>query len=188
MGKERRRKFYQKEIKLFKSIFSFFILAGFGAAILAGFFIFFSTTLASLIMDTGSALPDLGPGTLFGEILTNVWLYVLICSLFLVVIATIFTHRFAGPLYRFEVSLDRMIKGDFRFMIVLRNKDECTSLADKINLFNSRLSSTFGTMNTIVTEIDKYHIKLTKEEVNDTMEQAIKLNRQLKKILAGYKF
>ncbi|MBW1894088.1 MAG: hypothetical protein JRF40_00455 [Deltaproteobacteria bacterium] len=189
MGREKRRKFYQKEIELYKSIFSFFIIAGAGAAILAGFYIFISTTFASLIVNEGSVLPASGIAALLGDILTSVWPYVIIGCILLICIATIFTHRFAGPLYRFEVSLDRMISSDLRFKIVLRKKDECKSLADKINLFNSGLSSKLSSMTALVTEVDKHHIKLKEEDdVNETLEQAIKLNQKLKKMLAEYKF
>ena len=45
----------------------------------------------------------------------------------------IFTHRIAGPIYRFERTLDKLIKGEDTPPINLRPGDELRELADKIN-------------------------------------------------------
>jgi len=48
-------------------------------------------------------------------------------------IALLYSHRIAGPIYRFQKSLDMLINGKTNFMIVLRKKDEFKYLADKMN-------------------------------------------------------
>jgi len=48
-------------------------------------------------------------------------------------ISLFYSHRIAGPIYRFQKSLDMLISGETNFMIVLRKKDEFKYLADKMN-------------------------------------------------------
>lgn len=44
-----------------------------------------------------------------------------------------FTHRFAGPIYRFNSVLDRFLQGDTSPRIVLRKWDYLKDTADKFN-------------------------------------------------------
>jgi methyl-accepting chemotaxis protein len=188
MGREKRRKFYQREIELYRSLFTFFILAGAGAAILAAFYMFFASAFVDLIVNKSDSTSVIGPVSLLGDVLTGIWVYAIIGSILLLILASLFTHRFAGPLYRFEVSLDQMINGDLSFNIVLRKKDECKTLADKINRFNSGLSSNLKTMTAIAGEIEAQHKKL-KEQYgsDDILLHAVKANTKMKDILSGYK-
>ena len=45
----------------------------------------------------------------------------------------IITHRVAGPIYRFEVTLDSLLRDEDVRLINLRPGDELKNLADKIN-------------------------------------------------------
>jgi len=49
------------------------------------------------------------------------------------VFVIVFTHRFAGPLYRLELTLDRVIQGEDVEPIILRKNDELQDLIMKIN-------------------------------------------------------
>ncbi len=108
----------------------------------------------------------------------------------LICLATFFTHRFAGPVYRFEDSLDRMIHNDINFQIHLRKNDEGKQLAEKINHFNSLLASTIKSIAFLSDEMDKTHLILRKElkEENSSLEQAISLNRKIRKTISEYKY
>ncbi len=74
------------------------------------------------------------------------------------------SHRIAGPLYRFETTLDNMQQGRLDNIIQLRDKDEGKELARKINEFNAQLSQSF----TIISQNSKALQILT--------EQALTLN------------
>lgn len=54
------------------------------------------------------------------------------------------THRVAGPLYRIELHLDRLLAGDFENRIRLRNQDELKAIAEKLNLLTDRLAANVG--------------------------------------------
>lgn len=68
------------------------------------------------------------------------WLFIVFGSSFLVIAAMLITHRIAGPLFRFEKTLDNMLKKKLDDIIILRGKDEGQELAKKINDFNADLS------------------------------------------------
>ncbi len=47
--------------------------------------------------------------------------------------ALAYSHKIAGPIYRFEQSLDFLLSGEMDFMIMLRKKDEFKYLANRMN-------------------------------------------------------
>ncbi|MBI5560151.1 MAG: methyl-accepting chemotaxis protein [Deltaproteobacteria bacterium] len=49
------------------------------------------------------------------------------------------SHKIAGPLYRFERSLEKTGMGDLTYRFDLRSSDQLTTLADRVNEFNSRM-------------------------------------------------
>jgi len=54
--------------------------------------------------------------------------------IFVIVASSIvFSHRIAGPIYRFEQTLDKLIKGEHTEYIQLRKGDELSTLATKLN-------------------------------------------------------
>jgi methyl-accepting chemotaxis protein len=187
--KNMRKKFYQKGIYLNRSIFLFFIFSGAGAAVLSALFVFFSSVLLSLMINQGNIQSAISPVTLFGQILVNYWLYIFAGSMLFILIATLFTHRFSGPLTRFEMSLDRMINNNIGFEIKLRKNDENKSLANKFNLFNAWLSSTIQDLRFLSDKVDKHHVMLQKTDLSkdDTLQQAIVLNQKMKQILFAFK-
>ncbi|MFQ5586263.1 MAG: hypothetical protein ACE5GF_05505 [Thermodesulfobacteriota bacterium] len=56
-----------------------------------------------------------------------------------VVVFLLASHKLAGPLYRFEKTLDNMGSGDLTHRFSLRQKDQMKSLADKINELNMKM-------------------------------------------------
>ena len=47
--------------------------------------------------------------------------------------ALAYSHKIAGPIYRFEQSLEFLLNGEMDFMIMLRKKDEFKYLASRMN-------------------------------------------------------
>lgn len=66
-----------------------------------------------------------------------VWPVLLLSTLLFMLVSFVFgiyfTHRLAGPIYRINLSLDRMIAGDFGFHIRLRRTDAFQHIAAKLN-------------------------------------------------------
>ncbi len=83
-------------------------------------------------------------------------------TVFLIVLS----HRIAGPLYRFEKTLEEVGKGDTTLRFNLRTGDQLSSIAEKMNEFNSILESR-------MTEIHRETAGLA-DAVNDLMEQCLR--------------
>lgn len=79
---------------------------------------------------------------LLKEFLSANWLLLVASALLLIVISLVLSHRIAGPLYRFERTLEHMLQGELSHTIVLRKNDEGQELATKINQFNFEMSQT----------------------------------------------
>ncbi len=92
----------------------------------------------------------IGGGLLFNmlhkQMLTTNWSLIILCGGFVVVVSLLLSHRIAGPLFRFESTLDNMKEGNLNNTIYLRDKDEGKELARKINEFNVQLAKSFRTI------------------------------------------
>jgi methyl-accepting chemotaxis protein len=167
-----------------KHVFLYFILSGLGIIFFTLLFFLFTADTLAIIYENGSLHLGKIPTILLNRILEAHWAYIVIGGCILVVITTLITHKVAGPLYRFEKSFDRMIDGDVSFHITLRNKDECKKLAEKFNRFNIVLCSKIRAMMGVVEQIDKILVSAEKSiESNGNLDQAIAMNRRLKKML-----
>ncbi|MCW8799914.1 MAG: methyl-accepting chemotaxis protein [Desulfobacter sp.] len=135
---KRKLYFVNKELQG-KFIFNYFILLTLGSILFIAIFSFFSSNTLSIVYENYHLQLGTTPGILFKKILSAQWLFILLGGIFICFITMRLTHRVAGPFYRFEKTVDEMSKGDLSVKIGLREKDEGKELAEKINLFNSRL-------------------------------------------------
>jgi len=79
-------------------------------------------------------------------LLADHWLAIIAGIIVLIAVAMRVTHRIAGPLYRFEKTLDSMLARNLNDTIRLRKKDEGKELAERINVFNADTSRTIKSL------------------------------------------
>ena len=142
MKKYKRRRFLIKrglQIKLLFGYFFFVISGGIFFIVLMGFF-----TTESMTISYNSNNMELvqTPFTMLKQSLSNQWFFLITGAFALGIVAIRITHRVAGPLFRFEQTLDNMLKGNLGDTIYLRSNDEGKDLAGKLNTFNKDLSTT----------------------------------------------
>ncbi len=53
--------------------------------------------------------------------------------------ALVISHRFAGPIERLEMDLDRILSGEPRHRVRLRKNDDLRGVADRVNALARRL-------------------------------------------------
>lgn len=142
---KRRKYFIKKDFqgKLILSCFLFVLGAGLLFNVLLGVLSADSLTITYANQDL-----QLGqtPLMLFKQGLTANWFLIIIGGGFVMLASLLLSHRIAGPMYRFETTLDEMKKGNLDNTIHLRDKDEGKELARKINEFNHQLAQTFRTI------------------------------------------
>lgn len=74
------------------------------------------------------------------QILFRVLFFVIPVVFVIVAFSIVFTHRIAGPLYRLEMTLDKLIRGEDVEPVHLRRGDELQEFAGKINALIPRIT------------------------------------------------
>jgi methyl-accepting chemotaxis protein len=138
--KYKRRKFFIKKEFQGKLIFSCFLFVlGSGLLFNVVLGVLSANSLTTSYVDQDLKLGHT-PLMLVKQILTANWFLIVIGGGFVMLASLVLSHRIAGPLYRFETTLDDMKNGCLTETIRLRDKDEGKDLARKINEFNIQLS------------------------------------------------
>lgn len=127
------------QARLLLGYFFFIISGGIFFIVLMGFFTIDSMSLPHVYSGCETIQ---NPFSLLKQTIVTGWPYLLLGSILLTIAAVRVTHRVAGPLYRFEQTLDNMLSGDLSNTISLRSKDEGKELAFKLNKFNREMSHT----------------------------------------------
>ena len=101
--------------------------------------------LQATLMAQELALPE----SIYGHLIpvlkkVNLYLAVALPILFLIIFiyAVIISHRLAGPIFRLEKDLDKIIAGDYSVRIRFREKDKLDRLANKLNQVLEKLPQT----------------------------------------------
>ena len=84
-----------------------------------------------IIMITPEGTTDVS--SLFKIILIPILAANLFILCIIVPYSLMYSHKVAGPVYRFQKSLDMILEGQLDFMIKLRKKDEFKNIAEKMN-------------------------------------------------------
>ncbi len=151
----RRKNYFIKKDLQGKYIFSFFIFVILGSVIFTLIFSMFSANTLTIVYENYNLQIGKTPLILFKELLSTNWIFIVTAGLGVVVISMFLTHRFAGPMYRFEKSVEEMIKGNFNFQIRLRKKDEGKELAEMMNQLISMVSLNIKEMRQLTDEINR---------------------------------
>jgi methyl-accepting chemotaxis protein len=149
----RRRNYFIKKELQGKYIFDFFIFVIGGSIIFTLIFSLLSYNTLTVVYEDYNLQIGKTPLILLKEILSSHWIFIVTAGFSVVILSMFLTHRFAGPIYRFEKSVEEMIKGHFNFQIYLRKKDEGKELASKINQLITTISSNIKELRLLSEEI-----------------------------------
>ncbi len=191
----RRRNYFIKKDLQGRYIFSFFIFVIFGSILFSLIFSYLSFNTLTIVYKNYNLQIGKTPLILLKEILSAHWIFILTAGVSIVIISMFLTHRFAGPMYRFEKSVEEMITGNFNFEIRLRKKDEGKELAVKMNQLMNLISLKFREMRKLSNEINTKN-SLIKEIIGQKqefkpvireLEEIALLNGKLRDILYSFK-
>ena len=140
MEKYKRKIFFIKKDLQGRQVLGFFLFFAGGCLMFIALFMLFAADSLTIAYDGHNLQFGQTPLMLLKQVMASSWIVVVIGGSLLVYAALRFTHRIAGPLFRFEKALDNMNAGHLDDFIHLRAKDEGKELADKINGFNDQLS------------------------------------------------
>jgi methyl-accepting chemotaxis protein len=191
----RRRNFFIKKDLQGKYIFAFFLFVVGGSIIFTLILSMLSANTLTITYNDYDLQIGQTPFMLLREILSAHWIFILTAGIAVVIVAIFITHRFAGPMFRFEKSVEEMLKGNFAFQIHLRKKDEGKELAEKLNQLIDMISSRVNEMRGLNDKIGDCLAKAgqsndqTKEHTGtpDSVREARALNQKLVEILSQFK-
>ncbi len=165
----KRRNYFIKKDLQGKYIFSFFIFVVAGSIIFTLIFSLLSSDTMTIVYDNYKLQIGKTPLILMKEILSAQWIFIVAGGFLVVILSMFLTHRFAGPIFRFEKSIEEMTGGNLNFRVRLRAKDEGKELAEKMNILIDMLSSNIKEMRRLSEEVNN---KLT--DANNSLKE----NRQ----------
>lgn len=189
-----RKRYFIKGSMQGKFIATFLILITLGGIAFTAIFSIFAVDTFTLIYKTYGIEHGKTSFTLIKELIKEHWLFIIIGNIIIIIAATILTHRFAGPLYRFEKTLDDMIEGNLCNEIKLRRNDEGKELARMINEFNRMLSNDLTKIGSISDEIEKSLAEISQSFQKEGKGKPAEiyalgeLNNKLKEVIHRYNF
>jgi len=184
----RRKNYFIKKELQGRYIFSFFVFVVTGSFFFIVIFGLLSADTLAIVYKNYNLQLGKTPSILFKEIVNAYWIFVVSGGILVVIASMFITHRFAGPLYRFEKSLEEMNKGNLDLEIILRRKDECKELAGMLNNFNSMLSRELRELKTLSCELASHlaDAALKPDEIDSrrgAYDKAVHLNNKIKEKL-----
>ena len=187
----RRRNFFIKKELQGRYIFSFFILVIIGSFFFTTIFSILSANTLTIAYKDYNLQIGKTPVILLKEILSANWMFIVPGGILVVITSMFLTHRFAGPIFRFEKTLEEMILGNFSIQIRLRKKDEARELADMMNRFNDVISSRLREMRKLNESVGEHLAAISETAVaaggTPELDKAIEANERLKEVFNDFK-
>lgn len=112
------------------------------------------------------------------------------------VIALFVSHRFAGPIFRFERSSETVGTGDLTHRVRLRSGDELTQLQNCFNRMieniQGKIKKDRGTVKSIVAKLSDISIRVTRKgispaELSDISKELALINDRARQITSEFK-
>lgn len=190
----RRRNYFIKKDLQGKYMFSFFVFVIAGSIIFTLIFSLLSSDTLTIVYENYNLKIGKTPLMLLKEILSAHWIFIIVGGLAVLILSMFLTHRFAGPIFRFERSIDEITNGNLNFQIKLREKDEGKELANKINQMILMFSDNLKEMKKISEEIrnaldsiqEDLKTRSQSENAINKIDSAINLNRKLYDLLQKF--
>jgi methyl-accepting chemotaxis protein len=135
----KRRKYVLKNTSQPKYIFSYFIIFAMGLFLFSLLFSFMSMETTTITYYNNEVSVGNTPYMLLKKMLGSGWIVVVAGGGLLFLMSVMMTHRVAGPAYRIEKSLEKMLEGNFGFKIILRKNDEMKPLAKKLEALSFKI-------------------------------------------------
>ena len=186
----RRKNYFIKKDLQGRFIFSFFIFVVAGSFFFTIIFSLLSADTLTIAYKNYDLRLGKTPVILLKETLSAHWIFIFTAGLLVVLASVFLTHRFAGPVFRFEKSLEEMMKGNLDFDIKLRAKDEAKELAQMLNEFSAGLSSQLKEIRDLSDKAGGHLSnakRATGPEATRELDEAAAKNRRIGEILRNFK-
>lgn len=126
---------------------------------------------------------DYSTGYFLPWLLTSTFSIIIVMGLIATSVLVFISHRFAGPLFRFESILTEIERGNLTLKFDLRGNDQFTELADRINQLTTTMNRKVGDIKKQTAEITtlvsdlKAHPSLNNKLEQPLEEITVKIKR-----------
>ncbi|RMG03666.1 MAG: methyl-accepting chemotaxis protein [Nitrospirae bacterium] len=164
----RRRNYFIKRDLQGRYIFSFFLFVTLGSILFA--LIFSTLTSGTLTMTYENYKLQIGktPVILLREFISAHWIFLITGGVLVTVLSMFLTHRFAGPVFRFEKTLQSIIDGKLDFAVRLRKKDEAKEIAELFNRLIETLNRDISSLKNEVAILEKLLDEMVQQDTTIT--------------------
>lgn len=178
----KRKSYFVKKDFQFRFILKFCIILLIGVIISTGLlFLFSQKTLTSSFEQSRLIIKNTGLAILPSVLYTNLITLGLI-TLATIIVTLFVSHKIAGPMFRFEKELKEIGGGDFTRRVTLREKDQITDMADRLN---NMIASLQDKVIDIRTEVE--HVRKSASTQNAPKTLIDELNKLHQKIESSFK-
>jgi methyl-accepting chemotaxis protein len=191
----RRRNYFIRKDLQGRFILRFFLTILIGAIVFTSILSIFSAHTMTLTYEDSHLRIDRTPKALFLNIVRAYGVYILVLGVVVSVFSLFLSHRIAGPLFRFERSVEEITRGNLAFRITLRKKDEGKELA---GLMNTMIETLSDRLKEIGSHADAAHTEMTglsgkvaegemsPEEIRTSISRSMDSIENLKKSLSSF--
>lgn len=188
----KRRNYFIKQDFQGRFILRFFLTILLSAVIFTLILSIFSAHTMTITYRDSFLRIEKTPKALFYEIIRAHGLYIFLIGAGISILSLFLSHRVAGPLYRFERSVEEITKGNLSFRIRLRKKDEAKELAELMNRMIETLSSHLSQIRDVADDIEKGLLEARdaidkQTDARESINRALRSLEELKKALSYFK-
>jgi methyl-accepting chemotaxis protein len=134
-----RRTMSPRRIKVIDNVFQYRLIAVLLAVVLAGLVTF---ALASVVVAAAAGGLSLAALRRMYSALPPILLNDLVIMVLLIIMGIFMTHRIAGPVYRVQKDIERVLDGEKGVRVKFRKGDSFPELAEKVNSLIERIDGT----------------------------------------------
>ena len=189
----RRRNYFIRKDFQGKFVLRFFLAILIGAIVFTIILSIFSGHTMTVTYEDSSLRLDRTPKALFLHMVRAYGVYILVLGVVVSVFSLFLSHRIAGPLFRFERSVEEVTRGNLAFRITLRKNDEgkelaglmntmVTSLSGQIRDMRQQADAAYGELEGISQELAGGN--LSTGEMRERISETMKSMENLKKTLS----
>ncbi len=179
----RRRNYFIKKDLQGRYIFSFFLFVTIGSILFALILGILSSGSFTMVYENHNLRIGKTPVILLKDFVEAHWIFLITGGIGVLIISLFLTHRFAGPVFRFEKTLQNLIEGKLDFSVRLRKYDDAKEIAELFNRLIERLSDDIRKLREVSEEMEAMARRLEDETPSElTRKEVEKIKRGIEKI------
>ncbi len=150
-----------------KFILKFCLIVIFGGILTAGLLYFLSRKSTTVSIVDSRVVVRTTADFLLPLLLQTVIVVAVMVGIAVAILSMLFSHKIAGPLYRFRKVMEKLEQGDFSSNFHIRNYDQFKDLADQLNAMIVSVRTRVNAAKDLVGKLKKKKNNISDEEIEE---------------------